>query len=450
MPTVFANGRSIVHAGDGQINIAAPPDVCKTPSPGGPVPVPYVNIAKSSDLADGTKKVKIEGKSVGLESSNLSTSTGDEPGSVGGLISSKTKGKLTWGTKSLDVKFEGKSVVRFMDVVQHNGNTFNTAFIENGRTGWAYGDDFEGPCAICAEPAEKHRIYETANTAEKAKQLIDALKNAQRQYFSLQQERENLQGELDELKAEFDTVEKALAVLPAEELSEEMAHDKQAMNATKKTLNAKIKAKGKEVRTKAGEIGKQRVHKDQGTGGYMVGVMLCKVHFEDKTFAAMSGGGKSLAGFKKVVEDDLGWELVDKGATQADFKNVSPRQFSDSKKSDTFGGRWNDCDSKFNDEGAVGYNKPGECAAAKLLTKSDHAPLSMSEMFFSPKQPEHKIQFTYKHVTRLRTLLKVLTLGQVDWTTTTRWFGEGETVPSCNTCKELLPAALCDIEERSC
>ena len=97
MPTVFANGRSILHAGDGLKHTAAPPDVCKTPSPGGPVPVPYVNIASDGDLAKGTKKTKIEGKSVALESSNLSTSMGDEPGTAGGgIVSSKTKGKMTW------------------------------------------------------------------------------------------------------------------------------------------------------------------------------------------------------------------------------------------------------------------------------------------------------------------------------------------------------------------
>ena len=31
MSTVFANGRSIVHKGDGLVNTCAIPDVCKTP-----------------------------------------------------------------------------------------------------------------------------------------------------------------------------------------------------------------------------------------------------------------------------------------------------------------------------------------------------------------------------------------------------------------------------------
>lgn len=95
-----------------------------------------------------------------IESSNLSTSTGDEPGSAGGIISSKTKGKLTWQTRSLDVKFEGKGVVRFGDITLHNGNSFNTAFMQNGGTGFAYGDDFKDACPICGESPEKHAVIE--------------------------------------------------------------------------------------------------------------------------------------------------------------------------------------------------------------------------------------------------------------------------------------------------
>jgi hypothetical protein len=92
--------------------------VCKTPSPGGPVPIPYPNVAMDGDLAKGAKN-----NPVALASSNLSTSTGDEAGTAGGgIISSKTKGKLTFGSSSLDVIVEGKGVVRFMDVTQHNGN----------------------------------------------------------------------------------------------------------------------------------------------------------------------------------------------------------------------------------------------------------------------------------------------------------------------------------------
>ena len=106
MSDVNANGRSVLHEGDGLTQVSGPPDVCKTPAPGGPVPLPYPNAAMDKHLAKGTKQVKINGHPAAIASSNLSTSTGDEPGTAGGLISSKTKGKLTFASSSIDVSFE--------------------------------------------------------------------------------------------------------------------------------------------------------------------------------------------------------------------------------------------------------------------------------------------------------------------------------------------------------
>jgi len=37
------------------------PDVCKTPLPGGPVPIPYPNLAIASDFDQGTRKIKAGG-----------------------------------------------------------------------------------------------------------------------------------------------------------------------------------------------------------------------------------------------------------------------------------------------------------------------------------------------------------------------------------------------------
>src|SRR2546427_382239 len=158
---VDANGRSILHKGHGMTHTCAVPDVCKTPTPGGPVPIPYVNVAMDSDLTDAAETVKIEGNPVANVSAKISTSTGDEAGSAGGrIISSKFKGTVTWKMGSLDVKAEGKSVVRFLDTGFHNGNSFNTAFIAQGGTGVAYGDDFKDPCPVCEKNADAHRILE--------------------------------------------------------------------------------------------------------------------------------------------------------------------------------------------------------------------------------------------------------------------------------------------------
>ena len=156
MGAVYANNRAIIHKGDGSKFIAAAPDVCKTPSPGGPIPVPYPNIAKSSDLAKGTKKVKIKGNSVAIKGANLNTSTGDEAGTAGGgIISSKTKGKLTWGASSIDVKFEGKAVIRFLDPTLHNGNGSNSGGLSPGDN---YMMPTPEPCLNCGEPFENHKF----------------------------------------------------------------------------------------------------------------------------------------------------------------------------------------------------------------------------------------------------------------------------------------------------
>jgi len=176
---VSANGRSIVHKGHGQTHTCAPPDVCKTPSPGGPVPIPYPNMAMDSDLADGCDSVKIEGNPVANVKAKLSTSTGDEAGTAGGgILSSKTKGAATWKFGSIDVKAEGEMVVRFSDNAFHNGNSFNSAFVNMGGTGLAYGDDFRVRyCELCGKGPEDHRILETPNSAALCRELITLLRD---------------------------------------------------------------------------------------------------------------------------------------------------------------------------------------------------------------------------------------------------------------------------------
>lgn len=118
--TVGVNFLSVVHKASNGTTIAFP-DVCKTPTPAGPVPIPYPNVAMSSDTASGTTKVKCDGESTCVKDSNFSTSTGDEAGSAGGgVASSKQKGKAEFVMGSMDVKFEGKDVVRAFDIMLHN------------------------------------------------------------------------------------------------------------------------------------------------------------------------------------------------------------------------------------------------------------------------------------------------------------------------------------------
>jgi hypothetical protein len=117
--TTLVNGRSPVTKNSNGTVLAAP-DVCKTPSPAGPVPIPYPNFSKSADLAQGSSSVTIDGAPVCLKDSNFMVSTGNEAGAAGGVASSKVKGKAEPVMYSFDVKIEGKPVVRNLDLFLAN------------------------------------------------------------------------------------------------------------------------------------------------------------------------------------------------------------------------------------------------------------------------------------------------------------------------------------------
>jgi hypothetical protein len=121
MPTtVGVNFLSVVHKQSNGVTIAFP-DVCKTPAPPAPfVPIPYPNIAKSSDTMQGAKKVKAKSCPICVKDSNFMMSTGDEAGSLLGMVSSKIKGKAEFVMFSFDTKAEGKGVTRAFDIMLHN------------------------------------------------------------------------------------------------------------------------------------------------------------------------------------------------------------------------------------------------------------------------------------------------------------------------------------------
>ena len=117
--TTFANMRGIAHKGSGGMSIVFP-DVCKTPTPGGPVPIPYPNTGKSSDTSGGPTKVTTDGQMPMVKGATYMMSTGDEAGTVGGVVSSKFKAACEFMLYSFDVKFEGKNVCRLGDMLFHN------------------------------------------------------------------------------------------------------------------------------------------------------------------------------------------------------------------------------------------------------------------------------------------------------------------------------------------
>jgi hypothetical protein len=127
--TIKINKLGLSHKGSNGFSIATIPDVCKTPSPGGPVPIPYPNISRSSALAKGTTTIKVDGGNMAANKpSEYSTSNGDEPGTAGGVVSSTNMKESTWITTSFDVMLEGKGAARLTDKKFHNHkNTVNLA-----------------------------------------------------------------------------------------------------------------------------------------------------------------------------------------------------------------------------------------------------------------------------------------------------------------------------------
>jgi hypothetical protein len=381
--SVDANGRSILHKGHGQTHTCAVPDVCKTPSPGGPVPIPYVNIAMDSNISDAAESVKIEGNPVANLSAKIATSTGDEPGSAGGgILSSKIKGTVTWQMGSLDVKAEGKSVVRFLDNAFHNGNSFNTSFIDMGGTGMGYADDFDEPCPICGNGPPEHAIPSIiASSARVCADLIQRLRNAD----------------------------------PA--------------------------TVGRPLRNDEGNV--------IGYGGYMVGVMVCKdaikpAPTEPNTFATMSG--YTLDGFANVASGTPGVHSVLRGgaARPADLVNANTSNAATTLEKatavfDRFNAVTRNRQAALRVQSQGGRRNPysvyGTCAGAKLLAKSGHAPIAMTEMFFQPRNlpPWTSPPYTWR----------VRLAGRLVFMVRRVFTSDDQAVTSCDTCQETLFMTMC-------
>jgi hypothetical protein len=107
----------------GQCLTTGPTDACKTPTPAGPVPMPYPNIAKTSD-GRGSSKVKAKCKQALRKGDKIMMSMGDEAGVAMGVVSSKIKGPAEFMLGSMTVKVEGKMWAHHtVPTKQNDGNT---------------------------------------------------------------------------------------------------------------------------------------------------------------------------------------------------------------------------------------------------------------------------------------------------------------------------------------
>lgn len=105
---------------------AAFPDVCKVPAPPAPfVPTPFPNMAQCSGASDTSSKVKIAGKPSIHKSSEIGRSSGDEAGTLKGMISQVNMDKTQYRMGSAKVKVEGKALVTVTKMCGQNGTNSN-------------------------------------------------------------------------------------------------------------------------------------------------------------------------------------------------------------------------------------------------------------------------------------------------------------------------------------
>ena len=103
----------------------AMPDVCKTPTPVGPVPIPYPNMGNVAQATKTSTKVKFVNKEVVLENSEIPMSQGDEAGTAGGVVSGRNMDKIVFKKGSSKVQIEGKGCVYLTAMTGHNGSNAN-------------------------------------------------------------------------------------------------------------------------------------------------------------------------------------------------------------------------------------------------------------------------------------------------------------------------------------
>jgi hypothetical protein len=103
------------------------PDVCKVPSPAGPVPTPFPNVAMLNTADSGTcsSKVKVQNQPVITVASEVPRTQGDEAGTAGGMSSGTNMEKAVFKQGVSKVKIEGNDAVSLLKSTAHNGSSAN-------------------------------------------------------------------------------------------------------------------------------------------------------------------------------------------------------------------------------------------------------------------------------------------------------------------------------------
>jgi hypothetical protein len=99
-----------------------PTDVCKTPAAPSPLPMPYPNIGVTTTMGSGwASKVLILGTPTLTRDGRIAMSSGDEVGTLLGVVSNTIKGGCGVIMASPDVKAQGAGVARTLDKTSGNG-----------------------------------------------------------------------------------------------------------------------------------------------------------------------------------------------------------------------------------------------------------------------------------------------------------------------------------------
>jgi hypothetical protein len=184
---------------------------------------------------------------------------------------------------------------------------------------------------------------------------------------------------------------------------------------------------------------------------FMVGTMLCGADgcATARVFTAMSAKEARVfaeAASKLDGTTGLSWVHVKRGGvTRDEFTRRNPNRAAAEA--------W-DRTSEHANAGDEGFQPPGQCAAMKLLAVSGHDPNDMSEMLYAVKntgvdRKPVKVVVTAAKNKFLRWLQLALVEEQLPrmmlfLKPRPRGFHDGQTVPSCNSCRALLPMLLCE------
>ncbi len=103
-------------------NVMSPADVCKTPTPAGPIPTPYPNIGMLPTAEPPCANVFIMGSPAVTKTSQIPLTNGDQAGVAMGVVSGQIMGEAKFTMGSMKVKFAGAPAVRMTDPTTQNAN----------------------------------------------------------------------------------------------------------------------------------------------------------------------------------------------------------------------------------------------------------------------------------------------------------------------------------------